>query len=116
MDKEFCCGVIRKAVSLSIPEIFNSDQGSQFTSKEFIDILENEGIKISMDGVGRCFDNIRIERLRRTIKYEDIYLHDYQTVIELYHGLSLYIEKYNNRRLHSSLGNKTPSEIYETKH
>lgn len=112
MDKEFCCGVLRKALSLGIPEIFNMDQGSQFTSQEFLELLEKEWIKISMDGVGRCFDNIRMERLWRTLKYEDIHLHDYQTPIELYHGLSLYIERYNNRRLHSSLGNRTPSEVY----
>jgi len=66
-----------------------------------------------MDGVGRCFDNIRIERLRKTIKYEDIHIHDYQTPNDVYHGLSLYIEKYNNRRLHSSLNYKTPSEVYK---
>jgi putative transposase len=77
-----------------------------------VKILENAEVKISMDGVGRCFDNIRIERLWRTVKYEDIHLNEYKTPIDVYHGLSIYFNKYNNTRLHSSLDYKTPSEVY----
>jgi putative transposase len=113
MDKEFCFGVLQRALAEAKPEIFNSDQWSQFTSNSFTNLLETAEVKISMDGVGRCFDNIRIERLWRTVKYEDIHLNDYQTPNDVYHGLSLYFNKYNNTRLHSSLGYRTPSEVYQ---
>lgn len=116
MDKEFCCGVLKKALLLWKPEIFNSDQWSQFTSKDFTDLLETAEVKISMDGVGRCFDNIRIERLWRTVKYEDVHLNEYHTPIDTYHGLTIYFNKYNNSRLHSSLWYRTPSEAYQDKH
>lgn len=112
MDKEFCCGVLQDALSKWTPEIFNSDQGSQFTSNSFLELLENSWVKISMDGVCRCYDNIRIERLWRTIKYEDIHIHDYQTPNDVFHWLSLFIKKYNEERLHSSLGYRTPCEVY----
>lgn len=115
MDKEFCCGVLKKALSQATPEIFNSDQWSQFTSSEFTELLENANVKISMDGLWRCFDNIRIERLWRTVKYEDIYLNEYKTSIDVYHGLANYFNKYNNSRLHSSIWYKTPSEVYVSK-
>lgn len=115
MDKEFCCGVLKKSLLLWKPEIFNSDQWSQFTSKDFTGLLENAEVKISMDGVGRCFDNIRIERLWRTVKYEDIHLNEYQTPIDAYHGLTIYFNKYNNSRLHSSIWYRTPSEAYQDK-
>lgn len=114
MDKMFCCGVLQKALDQWKPEIFNTDQWSQFTSHSFIEILEKQQISISMDGVWRCYDNIRIERLRRTIKYEDIHINDYQTPIDVFHWLSLYITKYNNTRLHSSLWYRTPSHVYES--
>ena len=115
MDKEFCCGVLEEALLLWKPKIFNSDQWSQFTSKDFTSLLENAEVKISMDGVGRCFDNIRIERLWRTVKYEDIHLNEYQKPIDAYHGLKTYFNKYNNSRLHSALWYRTPSEVYEEK-
>jgi putative transposase len=92
--------------------IFNSDQGSQFTSAEFTGRLEEAGIRVSMDGRGRAFDNIFIERLWRTVKYEDIYLHDYAGVPELVDGLGEYFLRYNNRRRHQSLGRRTPREVY----
>lgn len=116
MDKEFCCGILNKALAIAKPGIFNSDQGSQFTSLDFVEILEKAEVKISMDGVGRCFDNILIERLWRTVKYEDIHINEYKTPIDVYHGLALYFNKYNNTRLHSALGYKTPSAVYEGKH
>lgn len=112
MDSTFCCEVLTKALQQGSPEIFNSDQGSQFTSSKFLEILENTEIKISMDGVRRRVDNVRIERLWRTIKYEDIHIHEYKTPIDVYHWLSLYIQKYNNSRLHSALWYKTPESVY----
>lgn len=112
MDKEFCCWVLKEALKEATPEIFNTDQWSQFTSNEFIKILEESWTKISMDWIWRCYDNIRIERLWRTIKYEDIRLHDYKTPNDVYHWLSLYIPKYNSKRLHSSIGYRTPDEVY----
>ena len=112
MEKEFCLEALDKALKISCPEIFNTDQGSQFTSREFTGRLENEGIAISMDGRGRVFDNIFIERLWRTVKYEEVYLHDYGNVGEAKEGLSRYFEFYNNERIHSSLGDLTPQEVY----
>ena len=113
MDKELCIWVLKKALSKATPEIFNSDQWSQFTSNDFIRVLQEKDIQISMDGKWRCYDNIIVERLWRTIKYEDIHINEYQTPTEVYHGLSLYIEKYNKRRIHSSLDYKTPEQVYK---
>jgi len=113
MDDDFCCSVLKKALLTWTPEIFNTDQWSQFTWLEFTGILEwKECIKISMDWKWRCYDNIRNERLWRTMKYEDIYIHDYQTPNDVYHWLSMYINKYNNSRLHSSLNYSTPYKYY----
>jgi len=112
MEKEFCLEALDKALKISCPETFNTDQGSQFTSREFTGRLENDGIAISMDGRGRVFDNIFIERLWRTVKYEEVYLHDYGNVGEAKEGLSRYFEFYNNERIHSSLGDLTPQEVY----
>lgn len=112
MDIWFCTWVLKKAVESWKPNIFNTDQGSQFTSNEFTQILVDNEIQISMDGKGRYVDNIIVERLWRTIKYEDIYLHDYKTAIDLYRWLSIYIFKYNTSRLHSSLWYNTPDSIY----
>lgn len=97
------------------PYIENNDQGSHFTSERHIKLFENKGTKISMDHRGRAFDNIFTERLWRTIKYEEVYLKSYQTVQEAKENMRAYIEFYNNKRLHQSLGYKTPREIYETK-
>lgn len=92
--------------------MFNSDQGAQFTSIEFTVRLEAAGIKISMDGRGRVFDNIFIERLWRTVKYEEVYLHSYESVREARNGLARYLRIYNTERLHESLGYRTPHEVY----
>ena len=101
---------------ISTPEIFNTDQGTQFTSYEFTARLEHCGITISMDGRGRLFDNIFIERLWRTVKYEEVYLKEYQTVREAHSGLSRYFQFYNTERFHSSLGDRTPQEVYFKEH
>lgn len=94
------------------PEIFNSDQGVQFTSRDFTGRLEKENVRISMDGRGRVFDNIMIERLWRSVKYEEVYLKDYETVRECREGLSAYWSHYNEGRLHQSLDYHTPGELY----
>ncbi len=115
MDSEFCISTLERAIKkYGTPEIFNSDQGSQFTSKSFREVLENKEVKISMDGKGRALDNIVIERFWRTIKYADIYLKDYRSPIETSEGIGKYIEKYNMRRPHDSLEKRTPDEVYRT--
>ena len=113
MDDDFCVSALERAIRLhGTPEIFNTDQGSQFTGKAFTDVLNDHGIKISMDGKGRWMDNVFIERLWRSVKYEDIYLKEYRTVFALRNGLKVYFEFYNNERSHQSFGICTPSEIY----
>ena len=114
LTPDFCANSLREALAKGrFPEIHNSDQGSQFTAKEYISILkEHPGIRISMDGRGRCFDNIFTERLWRSVKYEEVYLKDYQSFEEAEEELARYFETYNNRRLHSSLGYRPPAEVY----
>jgi putative transposase len=112
LDTSFCLSALEQALRLSEPDIFNTDQGSQFTSIEFTDRLEKDHIKISMDGRGRVFDNIFVERLWRSVKYEEIYLHDYETVSDARNGIARYFFFYNMQRLHESLEYKTPYEIY----
>lgn len=112
LDVHFCLEALEQALRIAKPEIFNTDQGSQFTSSAFTGLLEQNNIRISMDGRGRVFDNIFIERLWRTVKYEEIYLHDYQDGIEVYVALDKYFRFYNEDRYHSSLDYKTPSEVY----
>ncbi len=112
MDKEFCLEALARALIRSKPEIFNSDQGCQFTSEDFTGKLEDSGIRISMDGRGRVFDNIFVERLWRTLKYEEVYLNSYQTVREARLSLARYFQFYNMERLHASLGYQTPYEMY----
>jgi putative transposase len=112
MDKQFCLDALDTALAGSNPMIFNSDQGSQFTSSEFTGRLESRGVAVSMDGRGRVFDNIFIERLWRTVKYEEVYLHSYETVAEARSNLARYFAFYNMERIHSSLGNLTPYEVY----
>lgn len=113
MDVKLTTDVLKEALMLyPKPEIFNSDQGSQYTAKEHVKILKEYDIKISMDGKGRSIDNICIERFWRTIKYEEIYLNDYKSMSELRYSIKNYIEKYNTKRLHSTIGNKTPNEVY----
>ena len=113
MDKSFCISTLERAIrKFGKPEIFNSDQGSQFTSYDFRKVLEGKKITISMDGKGRCYDNIIIERFWRTLKYGNVFLNDYQSPIEASEGISQYIEKYNTRRPHSSIGRVTPDSVY----
>lgn len=112
LDTPFCISALDQALELSKPEIFNTDQGSQFTSLEFTGRLEQKAIRISMDGRGRVYDNIFVERLWRSVKYEEVYLHHYQTVSEVRNGLAKYFLFYNMERLHKSLGYQTPYEIY----
>jgi putative transposase len=111
-DTLFCLEALGQALALNKPAIFNSDQGSQFTSQAFIQVLLEQGIQISMDGRGRALDNIFIERLWRTVKYEDIYLNNYSSVAELRAGLKQYFEFYNHQRLHQSLDYRTPAAVY----
>lgn len=112
LEKAFCVHTLHQALELATPEIFNSDQGGQFTSLEFVSALESAGIRVSMDGRGRVFDNIFVERLWRTVKYEEVYLHDYQTVEQARYGLAQYFRFYNGERLHQALGYRTPQEVY----
>ena len=113
MDIHLTTSVLKEALALyPKPEIFNTDQGSQYTAKAHIKILKNHDIKISMDGVGRATDNICIERFWRTIKYEEIYLNDYKNIKQLRKAIENYINKYNKKRLHSAIEYKTPNEVY----
>lgn len=115
MDAAFCVDALEDALRLhGTPEIFNSDQGSQFTSKAFTDVLKDAGVAISMDGRGRAFDNIFVERLWRTVKYEDVYLNGYANLGELTVGLSDYFQFYNSERPHQSLENLTPDAVYQS--
>jgi len=103
MDTAFCTRTLDNALKISRPEIFNSDQGSQFTSNDFTEILAREGILISMDGRGRAYDNIFVERLWRSVKYEEVYLHQYLTVAEARRGIDKYFMFYNTERIHESV-------------
>ena len=113
LDASFCTEAIEEAIrKYGIPEIFNTDQGSQFTSEAFITILNTNGIRISMDSRGRWMDNIFIERLWRSVKYEDVYLKAYGSIPEARRGLTEYFEFYNQRRRHQGLDDRTPNKIY----
>lgn len=112
LDVSFCLEALEEALDKGTPIIFNSDQGSQFTSKEFTQLLLDKGIKVSMDGRGRVFDNIFIERLWRSVKYEDVYLKGYETCKDVIDGLGRYFPFYNNQRPHQALGYKVPYEIH----
>ena len=113
MDEGFCVSSLERALRQHPhPEIFNTDQGSQYTGAAFTGVLKDHKVKISMDGKGRATDNIMVERLWRTVKYEDVYLKDYETVEDLIAGLRTYFRYYNYERSHQSLGDKTPAEIY----
>lgn len=112
LENKFCVQALKKGLDLNIPEIHNSDQGIQFTSSDYIEILEDAKVKISMDGRGRCMDNIFTERLWRTVKYENVYLNDYANFDEADDGLKNYFKFYNEKRRHQSLDYKTPAQIY----
>ncbi len=113
LDGRFCVECLEQALfAFCIPEIFNTDQGCQFTSESFTGILKQHHIAISMDGRGRALDNIFVERLWRTVKYEDVYLKGYVTIPELLLGLTAYFSFYNTERFHQSLGYMTPDEVY----
>lgn len=113
MERHFCLEGTRKALEkYDKPLIFNTDQGSQFTSSDFVSLIESNGVAVSMDGKGRAIDNVFVERLWRSVKYENVYLKSYADGTELYRGLKEYFEFYNFERLHQSLGYKTPAEIY----
>ena len=115
MDASFCVDCLEEAIqSYGLPNIFNSDQGSQFTSEAFTGVLIQNRITISMDGRGRALDNIFVERLWRTVKYEDVYLKKYDGLQDLLIGLTQYFVFYNQERYHQSLGYKTPHEVYQT--
>ena len=109
---DFCVEALEEALARGRPEIFNTDQGSQFTSQDFIGLLVENKIAISMDGQGRVFDNIFVERFWRSVKYENVYLYGYQTIPEVREGLRMYFEFFNKERFHQALDNKTPMEIY----
>lgn len=113
LDSSFCIEAVQEALmKYGNPDIFNSDQGSQFTSQDFINILVENKISISMDGKGRCLDNIFVERLWRSVKYEDVYLHGYQSIPEAREGLKGYFEFYNYERFHQGLDNRIPWAVH----
>lgn len=115
METGFCIDALSSALAINLPEIHNSDQGVQFTDRSYVGILEEKQISISMDGRGRCMDNIFTERFWRSLKYENIYLNDYTDFADAYRGIEKYIKFYNERRKHQSLDYKTPEQIYLTR-
>src|SRR3989338_11410417 len=112
LEIDFCLKNLKSGLETAIPEIHNSDQGSQFTSAQYTDILKDKGVNISMDGLGRCMDNIFTERFWRTLKYEEVYLKSYGNINEAEENINRYIKWYNDERKHSSLNKRTPAEIY----
>jgi putative transposase len=112
LDTEFCTEALRDSLEYGCPEIFNTDQGSQFTSSDFTDILKEVGAQISMDGKGRCMDNVFVERLWRSLKYEEVYLKAYESVESARTNIAEWIRFYNFERPHQALGYSTPWEVY----
>jgi putative transposase len=113
LDASFCVRAVQRAMAIhGTPEIFNTDQGSQFTSAAFTQPLLATGVRLSMDGKGRCLDNVFIERLWRSVKYEEVYLRRYETMIDAHTHLDAYFRFYNERRPHSAHGRQTPAEVY----
>jgi putative transposase len=112
LDGAFCLDALEAALAQGKPEVFNTDQGVQFTASAFTGRLESAGVKVSMDGKGRCLDNVFVERLWRSVKQEDVYLRGYETVPQLKSGLVRYFGFYNTQRRHQSLGYRTPAEVY----
>ncbi len=112
LDGSFCLEMLEEALSRGQPEVFNTDQGSQFTAEAWTSRLQSAGVAVSMDGRGRCLDNVFVERLWRTVKYENVYLCGYATVPQLHEGLTCYFPFYNSERLHQSLDYQTPAAVY----
>ena len=112
LETGFCVEALSEALGQGTPDVFNTDQGSEFTSREFTQVLRNHWVRISMDGRGRCQDNIFVERLWRTVKYEDVYLKAYANGLEAHRGLREYFRFYNERRPHQALGYRTPAEVF----
>ena len=112
LETGFCAEALNEALGQGTPDVFNTDQGSQFTSREFTQILQDRGVKISMDGRGRYQDNIFVERLWRTAKYEEVYLKAYANGLEARNELREYLRFYNERRPHQALGYQTPAEVF----
>ena len=113
LDVDFCLEAFEKALSKGKPEVFNTDQGSQFTSEAFTGLVERDGVSISMDGKGRYTDNIFVERLWRTVKYEEVYLKAYSNGREAKAGLDAYFRFYNTQRPHQALDYRTPAEVFK---
>jgi putative transposase len=113
LDGSFCQEMLEEAFEQGTPEVFNTDQGVQFTARAFTARVERAGSAVSMDGRGRCLDNVFVERLWRSVKYEDVYIRGYETVLELERGLAAYFRFYNTERLHQSLGYRTPAEVHD---
>lgn len=112
LDTSFCMSALDWALKDATPEIFNTDQGSQFTSDEYTSRLKDRGIRISMDGRGRALDNVFVERLWRSVKWEEVYLKDYTDVADAIENLSQYFHRYNYQRPHQALGYQTPAAVY----
>jgi len=112
LEVDFCIGALERSLELKRPGIFNTDQGVQFTSNFFTGRLEKEGIQVSMDGKGRALDNVFVERLWRSVKYEDVYPKGYESLKEVRIGLKKYFEFYNDKRPHQGLEYRTPAEVY----
>lgn len=112
LDGSFCRDMLDEALGAGTPEVFNTDQGVQFTAGAWVERVEAAGVRVSMDGRGRCLDNVFVERLWRSVKYEDVYLRGYESVPELERGLRAYFSFYNEERPHQSLGYRTPAEVY----
>jgi putative transposase len=113
LDTAFCTEALQRAFAThGQPEVFNTDQGCQFTSKEWTELLKDRQIRISMDGRGRALDNVFVERLWRSVKYEEVYLREYRNVSDLRRHLAVYFDFYNHRRPHSMLNDKTPAEVH----
>ncbi len=113
LDASFCVAALEEALSTGRPEIFNTDQGSQFTDDDFTGVLRAHGVSISMDGRGRFSDNIFVERLWRSLKYEEVYLKAYENVAEARQGIAAYFQFYNHERLHQALGYRAPRQVFE---
>ncbi len=112
LDGAFCREMLDEALTGGTPEVFNTDQGVQFTAQAWTDRLERAGVAVSMDGRGRAADNVFVERLWRSVKYEDVYLKGYESVPDLERGLAAYFAFYNGERPHQSLGYRTPAAVY----